>query len=206
VAGSIKLADGSQSCNVANDTGMIRFNSATTKLQYCVHGSGWQNVAGTAIPAGSDKQVQYNNGGALAGSASLTCASSTGTLTVTNISYSGLLVDTSDRRAKDDIEPLPPGQLEKLMRLQPVSFVMKNDPQRRTELGLIAQDVQPLYPEIVQTGDNGMKSMAYVELVAPLIKAMQEQQAEIKTLWIVIMAGFSAIILLGFCFWRTRKV
>jgi hypothetical protein len=57
---------------------------------------------------------------------------------------------------------------------------MKSDRKHRTELGLIAQDAEPLYPELVQTGPDGMKSMAYAGLIAPLIKAMQEQQAIIE--------------------------
>ena len=123
---------------------------------------------------------------------------------VGDIHYSGLLQDVSDRRAKDHIQPLPAGQLAKLMRLQPVSFVMKADPLRRTELGLIAQDTEPLFPELVQTGPDGMKSMGYVELVAPLIKAVQEQQAEIDQLRAGLAAVFSAALLSGFLLWRNR--
>ena len=120
---------------------------------------------------------------------------------VGDIHYSGLLQDVSDRRAKDHIQPLPSGQLAKLMRLQPVSFVMKADPLHRTELGLIAQDTEPLFPELVQTGPDGMKSMGYVGLVGPMIEAMQEQQAEIDQL----RAGLAVVFLGGLFFlWRNR--
>ena len=147
---SSKLSDTAQNCSHATDTGAIRYNSTSFKLQSCKNGTGWTDVGGSVTPAGSDKQVQYNNNGTLAASSKLTFSSS-GLLTVTgDIHYSGLLTDTSDRRAKSDIKPLP-GQLSKLMRLEPVSFVMNNDPQHRTELGLIAQDAEPLYPDLVQT-------------------------------------------------------
>jgi hypothetical protein len=43
VAGAIKLSDTAQNCGNATDTGAVRFNSSTQKLQYCVNG-GWRNV------------------------------------------------------------------------------------------------------------------------------------------------------------------
>ena len=138
MAGAIKLTDTAQNCSHATDTGAVRCRSVTFVLQSCKNGTGWTNVGGTATPAGSDQQVQWNNNGTLAASSKLKFNSTSGLLTVTgDINYSGVLLDTSDRRAKDNIQPLPSGQLGKLMQLQPVSFVMKSDPQHRTELGLM---------------------------------------------------------------------
>jgi hypothetical protein len=201
VVGAVKLSDTAQNCSHATDTGAIRYNSASFKLQSCKNGTGWTDVGGTVSPAGSDKQVQWNNNGTLAASSKLTFSSTSGLLTVTgDIHYSGLLTDTSDRRAKSDIKPLP-GQLQKLMRLQPVSFVMNNDPQHRTELGLIAQDAEPLYPDLVQTDPDGMKSISYVSLAAPLIKAVQEEQAEINQLRAMLAIAVSGGV---FLLWRNR--
>ncbi|MGD9728941.1 MAG: tail fiber domain-containing protein, partial [Nitrospiraceae bacterium] len=88
-----------------------------------------------------------------------------------------------DRRLKSSIRYLPPGQLDNIMRLKPVSFIMKDDAKQQRELGLIAQDVEPVFPELVGTGDsNGMRSMNYIGLLSPMIAAMQEQQAEIERL------------------------
>jgi hypothetical protein len=44
VAGAVKLSDTGQNCGHAADTGAVRFNSSTQRLQYCVNGSGWRNV------------------------------------------------------------------------------------------------------------------------------------------------------------------
>ena len=157
-------------------------SAGTSGYVLSTNGSGvtsWVSAGGGAI--GSDTQIAFNNSGTETGSANLTWNGTT--LNVTgDMNYSGLLKDLSDRRLKEDIQPLPPGQLEKIMRLEPVSFVMKKDRQHRTEMGLVAQDVEPLYPDLVETGPDGIKSMAYVGLMAPLIKAMQEQQAEIDRL------------------------
>jgi trimeric autotransporter adhesin len=201
VNGAIRLSDGTQNCN-SSSNGAVRFNSSTHVLQYC-YSSAWTNV-GSATPAGANTQIQFNNSGAMGASANLTW-SGTALVVTGDINYTGLLKDTSDRRAKHDITPLP-GQLAKLMQLEPVSFVMNNDPRHRTELGLIAQDVEPLYPDLVDTDASGMKSMAYVGLIGPMIKAMQEQQAEIKTLWAAILVCFSTTLLLAFRLWRTGKV
>jgi hypothetical protein len=123
---------------------------------------------------------------------------------VGDIKYSGIISDVSDRRLKKDIQPLAPGQLAKIMQLQPVSFVMKDDPKGRTELGLIAQDTEPLYPDLVQTDPDGSKSLNYVGLAAPLIEAMQEQQAEIDRLQAVLAVVFCIALVPGFLLWRNR--
>jgi hypothetical protein len=100
---------------------------------------------------------------------------------VGNIHYTGQLVDVSDRRRKKDIHNLPPGQLEKILALQGISFVMKKG-DGATELGFIAQDVEPYFPVLVQPLPDGTKTMNYVGLIAPMVEAIKEQQGEIDTL------------------------
>jgi hypothetical protein len=56
----------------------------------------------------------------------------------------------------------------------------EEDPRRR--VGLIAQEVECVLPEIVRTDANGMKSVAYGDSVAVLIQAIKEQQKEIDAL------------------------
>ncbi len=95
-----------------------------------------------------------------------------------DIAYTGALVDVSDMRRKDNIEPLPPA-LDKIMALKPVTFVMKADPKKAVEYGFIAQDVQKIYPALVKTASDPEQSLSlnYLGLLAPLVKAMQEQQS-----------------------------
>jgi len=47
---------------------------------------------------------------------------------------------------------------------------------------VIAQDVEKVIPEIVHTAENGYKSVEYAKLVAVLIEAVKEQQAQIDEL------------------------
>lgn len=88
----------------------------------------------------------------------------------------------SDIRLKKDITKLEYG-LEELMRLDPVKYMLKSSDSDSYNLGLIAQDVLKVIPEVVN-GDEmeGMLSIGYSELVPVLIRAIQEQQEEIKSL------------------------
>ena len=61
-------------------------------------------------------------------------------------------INTSDRRDKENIIPIPYG-LETIMKLNPVSFTWKGDADRQRKLGLIAQEMQELLPEVVADKD-----------------------------------------------------
>lgn len=92
-----------------------------------------------------------------------------------DIHYTGIALDVSDRAMKDDIRALDQS-LDKIRWLSGVSFVMKDDANRERELGLIAQDVEPVYPELVKTHD-GIRSLNYQGMIAPLIEAVKELDA-----------------------------
>lgn len=87
---------------------------------------------------------------------------------------------TSDISLKTNIAPLS-DSLEKISKLQGVSFQWKKD--QTKSVGLIAQDVEKVYPDLVHTDKTtGIKSLEYGNLVAPLIEAIKEQQKEIESL------------------------
>jgi hypothetical protein len=54
----------------------------------------------------------------------------------------------------------------------------------RTErdIGVIAQEIEEVLPELVQTRDNGYKAVKYEKMVAFLIQAVKELKAEIEEL------------------------
>ena len=129
----------------------------------------------------------------------MTLTSSNGTLDG-QWRYSGRIISTepdqtSDIRLKENIQPLE-NSLEKILQLQGVSFSWKSDEApyyakvRDKEVGLIAQEVENIVPEVIgnkivfDINDKGaeFKSINYGNLVALLIEAVKEQQKQIDEL------------------------
>ncbi len=99
---------------------------------------------------------------------------------------SGYLTNTaSDERLKTDIEPMSPAEALAIVEaLEPVRYNWR-DPDARgaqREMGLIAQQVEPSAPEVVGANADGMLSLDYAKLVAPLIGAAQALAAEVRAL------------------------
>jgi len=49
-------------------------------------------------------------------------------------------------------------------------------------LGIIAQDVERIFPQLVETGDDGIKRVHYYGLIGPLIEAVKELDARLSAL------------------------
>jgi len=88
----------------------------------------------------------------------------------------------SDQRHKQNIHSLK-NALTKLQGLRGVSFKWKDNAQNAdTQIGLIAQEVEKVLPELVSTDSEGYKSIAYGKLTAVLVEALKEQQLQIERL------------------------
>ena len=93
----------------------------------------------------------------------------------------------SDKRWKRDIQKLN-GSLDRVMKLQGVQYKWKQDkyPEMNfpngEQIGLIAQDVEEVIPEVVDESADGYKSIDYAKLVSVLIESIKEQQEQIKAL------------------------
>lgn len=98
-----------------------------------------------------------------------------------NIRHKGLILSISDARKKDNINQLT-HTLSKLEQLRGVSYVMKDDPERDVILGLIAQDVEKVYPELVKTDAYDSKTLNYSGLIAPMVEAIKELNKENENL------------------------
>ena len=91
-------------------------------------------------------------------------------------------VADSDIRLKD-IEKYIENAVESLSTLQTICYSWKNSDNKSLHLGLIAQEVEAVFPEIVsESSITGMKGVNYVELIPVLVKAIQEQQSQIEIL------------------------
>jgi len=81
---------------------------------------------------------------------------------------------SSDESLKKNVQKIET-PLAKIMKLDGISFNWKENGEK--SIGLIAQDVEKIFPELVKTDANsGLKSIQYAQLVSPLIEAVKEQQ------------------------------
>ena len=96
-----------------------------------------------------------------------------------NIVADGNITAFSDERLKDNIETIENG-LAKVNELRGVSYSKDN----KKSIGVIAQEVEKVLPEIVITGktEEKLKSVDYGRLTAVLIEAIKELEARVKEL------------------------
>lgn len=93
----------------------------------------------------------------------------------------------SDKRLKKNIKPIDKA-LSLVEKLQGVRFEWKTEEfkdrnfEKGVQIGLIAQDVEPVIPEIVKTDNDGYKAISYEKLTAVLLEAIKEQNKRIKAL------------------------
>jgi hypothetical protein len=97
-----------------------------------------------------------------------------------HVLVTGDLNSTSDARLKENVEPIA-NALSDITQLEGVSFDWKDTGTRGH--GFIAQQVEPILPDVVQTDDEtGMKSINYVGMIGHLVEAIKELKAEIEEL------------------------
>ncbi len=150
------------------------------------HNTGIGKLAGNAITTGSNNTAIGHN-------AQVPSATADNQVMVgdTNITYAGVQVAwtiTSDSRLKSDIKESNLG-LNFINKLKPVSYIRNNDSSKKREYGFIAQGIEEALNEsgaadngIIKIDDKGMYSVRYNDLIAPLVKAVQEQQQQIESL------------------------
>jgi hypothetical protein len=98
-----------------------------------------------------------------------------------NVYVTGTLTQNSDVRLKGNLTNLRYG-LRDVLRLRPVTWTWNDRPDHGRQLGLIAQEVEPVIPELVTrgTGDAHTLGLNYIGLVPVVIQAIQEQQVTIQ--------------------------
>ena len=114
-----------------------------------------------------------------------------GTVNVYGTLYATSVSTTSDERMKENIEGIPLDLANSIKLLNPVSYTFKPDSILQsdkdakeyevTHYGLLAQDVQKVFPNLVYERD-GMLSINYIEMIPLLIKTVNAQQEQIEEL------------------------
>jgi hypothetical protein len=118
----------------------------------------------------------------------LTIYDSTGTLTINNEGQSGKitcvsLVQTSSRKAKENIEPMSTNEARKILGLQAVSFDFKDKEKGTDKRGFIAEDVAELIPQLVtpETETEPAK-LDYIQMIPYLLETIKNQERRIQEL------------------------
>lgn len=102
-----------------------------------------------------------------------------------NVSVSGTVTATgditafSDERTKSNVETITEA-LYKVKAMRGVSYISKFNMEER--IGVIAQEVERVVPEVVHTHENGLKSVAYQNLVGLLIEAIKALELRVAEL------------------------
>nr|WP_319998174.1 tail fiber domain-containing protein [uncultured Draconibacterium sp.] len=190
VVGFLALSLNSFSQIKVNSTGKVGINNTSPTYQLDVNGN-------FRISSGGDELIF--NYGDLYPSYSSDCSIGTYSymwqeLFVTQALFNYNPIILSDVNAKTDIKNLPDTK-SKLLVLRPVSYKLKPkfkgnekadakiaEKAAEQQLGLIAQEVQEVFPEIVSAREDGTLGICYTGLIPVLIKAFQEQQDEIDDL------------------------
>jgi hypothetical protein len=138
--------------------------------------------AGTTITTGSGNIVIGDNAQVPSGTGNNQVK-----IGYTGITYAGIQVAwtiTSDINWKKYISPSGLG-LGFISKLKPVSYIRTNDEKERTEYGFIAQDIEKVLkesgvenPGMITIDDAGRYELRYNDLLAPMVKAIQELKVE----------------------------
>jgi hypothetical protein len=98
-----------------------------------------------------------------------------------NLTMKGDVIAFSDARVKTNVQTIE-GALEKTLKLRGVTYNRIDHSDTSTKLGVIAQEVLEIIPEVVSQDNNGTYGVSYGNIVGLLIEAIKEQQAQIDDL------------------------
>jgi hypothetical protein len=97
------------------------------------------------------------------------------------VTATGDITAFSDGRVKENVETLE-GALDKTLKLRGVSYNRTDIEDKSTKIGVIAQEILEVVPEVVSQDENGMYAVSYGNITALLIEAIKEQQKQINEL------------------------
>lgn len=153
-----------------------------------ISGNSSDSNGGDVIITSGNSTVMGNGGNVIINPGSGSTMGIDGTVIVNGSGiYSGTWTQSSDIRYKKNIRNLY-GSIESLKKLKGVKYELDQDsfPEKNfesgTQIGMIAQDVEKVFPELVKTDSEGYKSIAYQNMVSILIEAFKEQQKQIEYL------------------------
>jgi len=97
------------------------------------------------------------------------------------IRATGDIIAYSDARVKENVETIE-NALDKVTKLRGVSYTRNDIEDKSTKIGVIAQEILEVVPEVVQQDDEGRYSVSYGNIVGLLIESIKELKAEVDEL------------------------
>ena len=97
----------------------------------------------------------------------------------------GTITNSSDASLKENINNLPADFCDNILKIIPKKYNFKNDENKKERYGVIAQELEEIFPElIVNTGNidltnEKIKTVNYLELIPIMIVKMKSMQEEI---------------------------
>jgi hypothetical protein len=137
-----------------------------------------------------------------------------GGLTVNGQTYSNAFLPTSDARLKKNVQPLE-NSLQKIAALRGVTYDWREPAERsfgkdmsldtgRHQMGVIAQEVEQVYPDIVLTSPNGLKTVNSDALIGPLIEAVKTLKRQNEALMAAVALLYLGLTVLFSMYLRQR--
>jgi len=180
--GTLTIGTGLSGTSYNGSTGVTIANTGVTSN---VAGTGVSVSAGTGAVTISIGQSVATSANAQFNSLGIGMAASAtaGRIDATNdiVAYS-----SSDIRFKENIKPIE-NPLEKISKISGNTYDWKEENKiehgyEGNDVGVIAQEIEEVLPQLVQTRENGYKAVKYDKLVALLIEGIKEQQSQIEEL------------------------
>lgn len=104
-------------------------------------------------------------------------------LITSDLIITGSLYNTSDERLKENINAINDESIDNLFTLNPIIFSYKTDCKKKIHYGVLAQDVEKKFPELVENNNiSGYKTVNYQELIPIMLAKIKKMQNEIDEL------------------------
>ena len=167
------------STDVTTTSSNLQFNGTTMTVQnLTVNGSLSANLS--SATAGRADNVTGTGGRVLYNSSNNnTTTSSNLTFNGSNLTCGGNITAYSSMVLKDNVTTITDA-LSKVLNLRGVEFDYKESGEHN--IGLVAEEVEKVLPDLVHDNDNGIKSLAYSNIVAVLVEAVKDLKKEIDVL------------------------
>jgi len=201
---AIVARDGSGNFSAGTITAALTGNASTATTAAALTTA--RTINGTSFDGSANITIPN----LVSGSAQVTLSSTTGGGTASNVQFNSLGIgmaasatagridasndvvafSTSDIRFKENIVPIE-NALDKISKISGNTYDWKVELKdvhgyEGNDVGVIAQEIEAVLPQLVQDRDNGYKAVKYDKLVALLIEGIKEQQTQIHSLTIEI--------------------